>query len=270
MKTLLYATDLTSRADRALERACRIALRQRAKLHIVYVATSSAEDLAARNKELDDQIKEQLIEIAGPDAALPDYVIHADIGDPVRMIVAKIAELDPDLAVLGQSDDVAATEVFQGTSTDQIVSKTNHPVLVVRRPVFGDYRKAIVAFDHSLGARRAFEYAMQLAPENQMTIAKVIPDIAETPDALRNAHDMVAGHIDAIIQQHADETGAWAKPDIHLLRGRITAALHAAVLAEAPDLVALGRAQHTGLKVYVLGSTASYLLGHLTCDVLIL
>ena len=109
MKTLLYATDLTSRADRALERACRIAIRQRAKLHIVYVATSSAEDLAARNKELDDQIKEQLIEIAGPDAALPDYVIHADIGDPVRMIVAKIAELDPDLAVLGQSDDVAAT-----------------------------------------------------------------------------------------------------------------------------------------------------------------
>ena len=69
MKTLLYATDLTSRADRALERACRIAIRQRAKLHIVYVATSSAEDLAARNKELDDQIKEQLIEIAGPDAA---------------------------------------------------------------------------------------------------------------------------------------------------------------------------------------------------------
>lgn len=269
MQTILYATDLTARADRALERACRLAVAQAARLHVIYVGTSPADDLHTVKANLDQMIAGQFAEFLPDGAPRPNWTTQTEIGDPVRVIVAKIADLDPDLVVLGQSDDVAATEIFQGTSTDQIVSKTKHPVLVVRKPVFGDYKKTIVAFDHSLDARRAFEHAMFLAPQAGTTVVKVIPDTDETPQALGNAHDMVAGHLNAIIQRNATHDGTWPTPQIHLLRGRINEALHDAVLAEEPDLVAFGRTQKTGLKVYIIGSTASFLLGHLICDVLI-
>lgn len=38
MKNILLATDLSEKADRALERALKIAKEQKAKLHIIHIA----------------------------------------------------------------------------------------------------------------------------------------------------------------------------------------------------------------------------------------
>ncbi|MDX8351382.1 universal stress protein [Cognatiyoonia sp. IB215182] len=265
MQNILYASDLTSRSDRAFERACRLALDHMAHLHVIYVGASAAEDMEARKTELDGLIAGQFAELTPDETKRPNWTAYTHIGDPVQTIVTKVTALDPDLVVLGQSEDLTAATVFQGTSTDQIVSKIAHPVLVVRSPVHSSYAKTIVAFDHSLNARRAFEYALRIAPEAEVTVTKVIGDISEAARA--NASDMVHGHLAEIMRKMSY---AVPRPNVDLPSGRINDVLLAAIKTAGPDLVAFGRTQKTGLEAFVLGSTASFLLGHVTRDTLIL
>lgn len=267
MQHILYASDLTSRSDRALERACRLAAAHMAHLHVIYIGSSKAENMEARKTELDDQIAGQLAELTPDEVKRPSWTTYTQIGDPVEMIIAKVTALDPDLVILGQSEELTVATVFQGTSTDKIISKIKHPVLVARGPVFGHYAKAMVAFDHSLDARRAFECARLLAPEAQMSVMKAIGDREITDASRANMHDMVQGHVNEIMRK-SPLTGP--APDITLPRGPVNDALLHMIKAEKADLVAFGRTQKTGLKAFVLGSTASFLLGHLTCDALIL
>ncbi|MDX8349448.1 universal stress protein [Cognatiyoonia sp. IB215446] len=265
MQHILYASDLTSRSDRALERACRLATEHMSHLHVIYVGASAAESMEARRAELDERIAGQFAELTPDETKRPDWTAYTQIGDPVQTIITRVSAVDPDLVVLGQSQDLTAATIFQGTSTDQIVSKIAHPILVVRGPVHRSYKRTIVAFDHSLNARRAFEHALRIAPEADLTVTKVIGDVTEAARA--NAQDMVHGHLAEITRKMSN---AVPQPKVDLLSGRVNDALLAAIKTARSDLVAFGRTQKTGLEAFVLGSTASFLLGHVTCDILIL
>lgn len=172
-RTILLATDLDARSDRALDRAVWLARAWKARLVVMTVIDANA--LEARRMVLRDPpswYREQdpqtlaarhLLE----DAAAQDVPIEVRVeqGDAVERILAVADQTGAGLIVTGVARYEALGRAVLGSTVDRLVRRSPLPVLVVRQRTRGGYRRMVAASDWSDSSRHALRTATTLFPE---------------------------------------------------------------------------------------------------------
>lgn len=266
-QTILLATDLSARCDRAHARAVQLARQWNADLIVLHVLEGEASKL----RDVDeDTVKAQLL------AELPGGEIRCRFivtkGSASETILHKACELQADLIITGVAHYDALGDFILGTTVDQVVRKATAPVLVVKRRPLGAYEAIAVGVDFSPCSRYALEVATTLFPSKKLNVVHAY-------------HVPFEGFIDRDVAgeawkknvQRDFETFLHKAPlmlerrsDLNLILddGPVTEVVTRHAREKKFDLVAVGT-HGRGLKHALLGSAAEALLSALPCDVLL-
>ena len=172
--TILVATDFSTDAQRATERAARLCA-QGVFTHgrLLHVIQQSWVDTvrrlldlpAEREEKLLSQTREQLLDEARSIAARSDVEFDTCVRiGSIDQIVREEASR-ADVLALGARGRHPVRDFAIGTTAEHLLRQTRTPLLVVRRDAPENYRKVLVATDFSPHAQRAFTLACTIAPE---------------------------------------------------------------------------------------------------------
>lgn len=168
-KAILLATDLSSRGDRALDRAALLAQDWGARLIVLHVVPSGegsgeqAQSSAARRKEALARVKRDLAHDVG------EVEVVVETGEPAERIEAVARSTGAGLIVTGVARDEPFGRSFAGNTVLRLGRRSTLPVLVVRtRP--RPYREIVVATDFSDSSRQALDTTAALFPQAGLTL----------------------------------------------------------------------------------------------------
>lgn len=169
-RRILLATDLSSRTDRAFDRAVQLGAQWRAELHVLHAVDAPlpgvpfgvnpheylrgrpdpcAEARARlRRMLLREQVRAQ---------------IHVDHGSASRTILDATEREGCDLVIMGEGHE-RMIGPFEGT-LDHVVRASQASVLVVRNRPYGAYRNLLVGTDFTDESRQALYTSMRWFPD---------------------------------------------------------------------------------------------------------
>lgn len=273
MKHILAATDLSPRADRAVERAFQLASAHGAALTVLTV--------------LDDAMPERLAKVMMPETrghltafcdSLSDdgriaYEAKVLQGDPSHLIPETAKVLQADLIALGLHRKRPFLDTLRETTLERTVRLAAVPVLLVRNHAEGDYATILAAVDFSPAATAAIRAAHHLAPGAtirgvhavQPSLAGLSPQDTGSktgPGALRDAEDARARWMDLTALP-----STMTPPEVRA--GALSAVVGSELSALRPDLLTLGAHARLGIAHRMLGSFALELVRDPPTDLLI-
>lgn len=276
MKRILMANDLSARSDRALQRAVALANEFKAELEILTVIDEmSIDELTCQNEAIAKQALARHLALV-PQANSIDIKQRVTVGLSYEEILQRAEQLDAELIVLGIHRH-KTRELFRGTTAERVVRYGIRPVLVVKEPVAGPYRRVLVATDLSPHAQSAATMAARLAPNGEVYLLHAIHQQfagflgRKDQDSLaEEQRDGAKAGLDALIQELSSDLGEQApRFDVLLPEGEIAVVVHSQLRKLQPDLLALGTHGRSGMAHAVLGSVAEQLLAECPIDVLI-
>lgn len=264
-RKLLLATDLSSRGDRAFDRAVHLAREWNAELHVVHAleagpapvpAGVDAEAYLRRHPDRKaDALRrlEELVEHSDVHAG-----IHVEHAAPAQAILAVAEREACDLIVLGEGRERLVGPLE--STIEHVVRRSPASVLAVRSRPRGAYARLLVGTDFTDEARQALLIAARLFPSASITVmhAYSMP-YAGMLDATDD--DAWAGDLRARLRAHLDEVGLSPARKASI-RTRIEAGPPGAVLmhyidAEGADLTVIGAHPRGMLFDAVVGSSRS-------------
>lgn len=167
MKTILVATDLSERSDRAVRRALRLAASSGAECHALYVADDDLpQDIADTLRAKAEERLRRLLD-AAPGGA--EARCHALVGDPVATIRDRAAGIGADLVVLGLHRPRPFLDALRETTMERLTRLLPQPVLLVRDPADHDYASVLAPVSLSPSCAAALRAARALAPEARLS-----------------------------------------------------------------------------------------------------
>ncbi len=266
--TVLLATDLSARCDRALDRALIVAEQLAARLLIVNVIEKGE---LARDIGYDEWLKSAIIRDLPVTQVAIEVVIRRG---SVPQSIAKIAqEENCALIVTGVARYNSLRDFLLGTLVDTLVRSSDIPVLIVKQRPQGRYKRILAATDFSSCSRRAIEVSAKFFPEIPVRLAHAY----HTPYSGWLSSESVAK--DTREEAEEELTAFLTQPDFSdSLRGRlspeivygdINAAIHHQIETFDPDLVALGTHGKSGFVQATIGSVATDLMSWIPADTLV-
>lgn len=263
--TIIIASDLTARSDRATNRALLLAREWNAPLVLLHVVEGEWSDPV-----LEERAAEALEMVLESDAAEVEVIVRR--GDVQREIMELADSRSAALIVTGVARFNNVRDFFLGTAVDHLVRHSKAPVLVVKRRARFPYRRVLVATDFSPCSQIAVRAAADLFPRASLTL-------------WHNCHasyeawlDKEATATEACRQSEADmrrfvETAALADDARSNLKtlvtiGELEASADRTLREDGYDLLVLGTHGRGGFAQATLGSWATELLNHVACDVL--
>jgi nucleotide-binding universal stress UspA family protein len=289
LRTIVAATDLSTPAAHAAERAAVLARAAGAGLHLVHVAAPAP--LARLRQFVADvpaQAEQRMLDAAGDEVrrlAAHLQARHGVVADaqvlegPVLDVLPRRADaLQADLLVLGAHGASLVRHLLLGSTAERMVSRTNRPLLVVRRNAVEVYRRLLVPVDFSSSSLPAVRLAWRIAPQAELVLLHSF-EVAHA-GKLR-----YAGVADAVMARYA----AAARGDAHArmtalcVDAGIPAASVRQIVREGDpsrdiivqqqdldcDLVVMGKHGQNFVEELLLGSVTQHVLGEATCDVLV-
>ncbi len=276
MKSILIATDLSARSDRALQRAIALADEFSATLEVVHVIDDDyPEPIRRRNEEAALGAIDACLTATtgGKTVNARPKVIH---GRDYEAVIRRADEISADLIVLGihRHSDRAT---FRGATAERIIRFGRRPVLMVKDPCTGPFRRVIVPADLSENSRAALRLAARLAPKGQIhvihathapftgflgraTLRQIVADEqAMCTASLRNDIERLS----------ADLGEAAPRFDIIMKEGPVEQVVRECAAQLSPDLIALGAHSRSGIAYAIIGSMAEGLLLNAPTDILI-
>ncbi len=280
-QTILMATDLSARSDRALERSVTLAKSHGAQLVVFHVLD---EDLPASVQDrvasaATDEIEDCVSKIQGAEGV--DVTIDVAAGKDYRDIIDKADAVSADLIVMGIHRNESGSKPLAGTTLERVIRKGKHPVLVVPARVKGPYERVLVGVDFSVFSRLAIRSASATAPGAEFHIVHAfqVPFEGFQPGrearrAVQQEHDqeltrMIEDEMASLIDVSGQNLSAERPPHKLVRHGDAGAVLRAEVERVKPDLLALGTHGRVGLSHALLGSVAEDFLNNPPCDVLV-
>lgn len=276
MKRILVASDLSPRADRALDRAAQLAAEQGAKLTVLYVQEElllkkwTARSMQEARKKLRQKSK------AWSQQHRLTATIRTAVGKPFVEIIRRARAEKADVVLVGAHGQHFLRDLFLGTTVEAVIRKGDRTVLVVKQPSDGPYRRVLVPIDFSDASRQALEGAFALAPEAEFHIFHATGAVFE--EQLR-----LGGFSESDIVRHRQQLIVEAKQDMERflrsvdysnrhVRSQVQAGRAAPMISQAvarlgADLVALGTLGRSDLPYTLLGSVAQQILREVSCDV---
>lgn len=181
-RTILAATDLSPRANRAARRGAQLAHTHGSALHLALVLREAGDrDLPAplALESIRDQGEGGCAD--GPHALLNELasvlqrhygvevVRHVLYGRPREALISAASEVSADLMIVGAHGAGFFREFLLGSTAFHLVYRCRQPVLVVKNDVFGPYESVLVGVDLSPDSGRALSASAALAPRAAFT-----------------------------------------------------------------------------------------------------
>jgi len=273
--SVLLATDLSVRSDRALDRAVQLAQEWEAGLVALNVLDHAAypdQALAWASGATDDQLmqvaKRQLAHDLGPmnASATLRLVRSGDVPTAIRNMAASVRA---GLVVIGGSSIKTLGRSLLGSTAENLARTLPEPLLVVRKRTHGGYRRIMVATDFSESSRHALLTAARFFPGRDLILYHA--DSSNKPMSINavkssGVHTSAEKNYATFMEASALPSDARVQPV--LAHGGIESVLTRYVREHDIDLVVMGNRGASGLMGALLGSTAAKLLDWLPCDIL--
>lgn len=175
-KRILLATDLSSRGDRALDRATQLALTWDAELLILHAleetspTASQSRGLPSWRRPADTvtEIERQIREDIRGDC--PRLRVLVEEGAPTKVILDAIEREHCDLVVLGLGRQRLLSWAGIGKTVEELVRRAPVSVLVVKRRPNGPYQHVMVGTDLTPESRIGLEAAGQMFPDAKLAL----------------------------------------------------------------------------------------------------
>lgn len=272
-KTILLATDLTARSDRALHRSISLARQTGAKLTLLTVVDDELPSEMAQ-----DQVDHAQRQLEASRAALcPDLTcdVLVERGDPAERVLSHAREDSPDLLVIGPHRERTLWDQLHETTGQRIARLTHVAVLLVVRPAETPYDTVLVATDFSPAASTAVALAHAVAPQATL---RAFHALHVPYGSIGRAGGSSDNSIEASFRaevQASDEKWrlGFSAPDTlqetEIVTGSAEALFHKTVQSDHIPLIAIGAHGRVGAHRALLGSLATSLMRRPPCDVLV-
>lgn len=172
-RNVLLATDLSSRGDRALDRAVQLTRHWGARLHVMHAVDALPPSIPAGvNAEAylqswPDPKPQALRRLAGLVDDIP-ATLHIEDGPATQAILAVAEREACELVVLGESRDRIVGPLE--STLDVVIRKAATSVLVVRSRPARPYRQLVIGTDYTDEALQALVRAASLFPDAAITL----------------------------------------------------------------------------------------------------
>ncbi|MEO8527193.1 MAG: universal stress protein, partial [Caldimonas sp.] len=173
-KNILAATDLSSPARQAADRAARLARRSGANLRLVHAIGAGTlaqwrlllDPDSSLQQELVEQTRRELQALADELAAERGVSVDASLAQgAVTEEIARAADAMPaDLVVLGARGGSFLRRFVLGSTAERLLRKATQPMLVVKQRAHEPYRRVLVAVDFSPWSADLVGLARRIAP----------------------------------------------------------------------------------------------------------
>lgn len=270
---ILLATDLSSRCDRAFDRACALAAARGATLHIVTAVDGDLHEPSWRSTERQAlaKMRAEVGEALG-DRALSWIPIVAP-GLPHEVVIEAARRVGAELIVTGVARNELLGRLHPGGTVEALIRKAPAPVLVVRRRSTRGYRQILVPTDYSRAAELALVRAAAMFPDAQFTLlhgyrvpfAGYLSEDHHRDEMKDLALDEQAGFI-ARVEAKIGQSGRVAG---FVEYGGPEQLVADYIGGSAPDLMVLGAHDHSGLLGALCVDVAGRLLMAAGCDVMV-
>jgi nucleotide-binding universal stress UspA family protein len=275
--SILLATDLSARCDRALDRAALLAAHWGVPLHVVHAAPAGPVNAWPDEDALADAagdgvepVRQRVRGDLRSDVA--KLMVHVQTGTPAEVILDVAQREGCGLIVLGDARDTLRQQLLGGT-VETLVRTSPVSVLVVKRRPRGAYRQVLVGTDFTAESRLGLQVATELFPQARFAVlhALDIPyrslwlDAAHRDDFARMEHaTMTAFVADAALAPSLHE-----RVQCLVEHGHPEAMLRQHARDHDADLCVIG-AFRRGLPFHLLiGGTAQRIVQALPTDILI-
>lgn len=272
---LLCATDLKDKTEVAIERACQLRESAAAALKLVHVVSPLGADEGTLEQRL--LSASSRLALRARHAGTPAELV-VRCGRPASVVSEEAGTAE--FIIVGPHDEDAVSDSFRGTFVENLVTTARRPILIVRRPAAGAYRRVLLALDGSRSTGQVVRVAERLPVATDAEFAAV--HAHEPPyEAMMNTVGVgnisVANYAAASMSQAATMIHSrlrmhsvdWRRYRVLLMDARPGPAIRHAISDFQPDLLVLGTRGHGRIRRAVLGSTAHEFLATADCDVLV-
>jgi nucleotide-binding universal stress UspA family protein len=176
-KKILLATDLSSRSDRAQDRAVLLMKQFDAELLVLHVLEPTEKNRTAHcgrfwafnpdqraRDEARFKVKQYLGDIGNK------VIVRVEKGAPHRIILSVAVRENCDLIITGIARSEALGRIVLGKSVKYLLRKSDIPILIVTDRVLNPYRNIIVLSDFSSASRKSLEVAATYFPDQKLKI----------------------------------------------------------------------------------------------------
>ena len=270
-RSVLLATELDRRTDRAMDRAVALASEWQARLVIAHAIEGSLEDWPrSRSKDpraaAADRIRRDLRE------PVPDELeLVIERGDAVKLILDTIKRHHCPLVVTGVARVSPFGFASAGATVDALARLSPVPVLAVKMRPNQPYRNVVVATDFSDASRDALVTALEMFRAAEITLFHAFHVVYESfMDDKVAARDAEERHADEKAREFLASTPIGdRKVEIRSVHGAPEHALRQLVAAAGADLVVVGTRGRGLIGQLLLGSVARTIVAEVPVDILI-
>lgn len=282
---VLVATDLSTSARNAAERAALLSNAQQAALDLLYVANPAPFERLKQAVVPDDDLLKRVLETAGEKinalAALlfKRYDISAGAqvapGSVLSEITRVVQDKRSNLLVCGAKGQSLARRLL-GSTVQKMLSRMLCPMLVVKQAPRDAYRSVLIPVDFSPSSLRAIALAKAVAPQAELILLHVFE--APFESSMRFAHidqDTLTHYRNVIRQDAVKQLAALSDA------AGLTDARQIVVHGDAAwrivekeqeldcDLIVVGKQGESALEELLIGSVTKHVLSESQCDVLV-
>lgn len=280
MQLILCATDLSPRADLAVDRAAALARQFGARLRLLHVVDEDQPpaivdaELAGAREALDARLED----LDGTGTAGIESEVRA--GSAFRAIVTSAQAAGADVVVMGAHRRRILKDVVIGTTIERVLRTGTHPVLMVNTAPKGPYASVLLALDASAASAVAVNAAraVRLLDKARLSVVRGFEPVYKGMLKPAGVHEQD-------ITAYSDEWASEARVEIRALlrqaglddasmqilteEGPPFTVVRRAVERLKPQLLVIGTHGRTGLRRALLGSVAERVISEVECDVLV-
>ncbi|KWT82843.1 MULTISPECIES: universal stress protein [unclassified Variovorax] len=285
---ILAATDFSTPARHAADRAARLAHENGAALTLMHVLPGGALQELRRWLGADHAMEHQLHDDAQRqlDMLIADLQTHRHVaaravnasGSVVDEITREAEVLDAAMLVLGARGAGFLRRSVLGSTSERLLRRTVRPLLVVRQRPHEPYRRVLVALDFSPWSAQSVSLARRVAPHGRLLLFHACQVPFEEKlrfagvDAATIDHYRTRTHADATQRLHALAAASGLKPghwEPCIVEGDASQRIVEHEQDKDCDLVVLGKHGQSAAEDLLLGSVSKHVLAEGSADVLV-
>ena len=277
LKSILVASDLSSRSEPAIQRAVQLAKVHRAKLCVLHVVEDDllGNQMYAEVGRIEAALSAQVEGLGRPQ----DFEIVVLGGHAFHIIVEEARACDADLIVMGAHRRQALRDVFVGTTIERVTRTAGRPVLMANSRTGERWRKVFIATDMSETSGHAARTANALGLLENADVSFVHGYAPITRQMMTHAGipaERVHQEAEREFQSTRRELGRFIQGldlgdmnySARIIEGVGADAISGLVEQAKPDLLVIGTRGLSGIRRLFLGSVAQELMGSVEIDVL--
>jgi len=269
---IIVATDFSSRADRAIDRALQMGRDTKRPIRFLYAIEPGRKN-APDAVELDRRMEQCVGYSAGSDQGGGPIEYAYPEGSPPVAIAKACDAPDAGMLLIGPARYNSFGDFFLGTAVDYVLRNTQKPVLIVKKRVRRAYDQIVAGTDFSPASAHAIIEAARLFPDARIHVAHAwhVPFEGFQRDGYvaKETEGGEAKRLGEFMKKLAEREPRLAEATTSHVRGGAFDAVKDG-LKQYPDaLVALGSHGATGFRQATLGSNTSDMLRFLDADILV-